>query len=187
MKARAHGLPIETRRLLLRHLVPEDARTMRILSNEEPSRVWLPSQIWNDDAHASARLQYLIDCCSAPADPRLGPYVLAIEHRADRQLIGHVGFSPFEDDVEIGFAIAQDYQRQGLATEAIVAGSRWAFEAFELGRILGITARANVASQRSLSRAGFIYEGERVMNFQGDEQSVSVYALQGEPRSARGA
>jgi len=177
-------LPVETRRLLIRHFVLEDATVVRLLSNERASRVWLPSQVCKDDAHATAILEDLIGHYAIPANPRHGPYVLALEHRVDRRLIGHVGFSPLDDDVEIGFAIAQDYQGQGLATEAVVAASRWAFEVFELDRILGITSGANIASKRTLSRAQFIYEGDRVMNFQGDEQSVSVYALYGGPRPA---
>lgn len=153
---------------------------MRVLSNEKTSRVWLPSQVYEDDAHATAVLEHLISHYSTPGNPRRGPYVLAIEHRVDRRLIGHVGFSPLDDDVEIGFAIAQDYQKQGLATEAIVAASRWAFEAFELDRILGITSATNIASKRALARARFAHEGDRVMQFQGDEQPVSVHALYGE-------
>jgi ribosomal-protein-alanine N-acetyltransferase len=122
-------------------------------------------------------LEFLVSQYAAPADPRRGASVLAIEHRSDGMLIGHVGLSPFDDDVEIGFAIAQGYQGRGLATEAIVAASRWAFETFGLARILGITSVANLASKGALTRAGFKHLGDRVMTFQGTEQSVSVYAL----------
>ena len=170
-------LPVETRSLLIRHLVLQDARAVLELSNEETSRTWLPSQICRSHRHAVSILERLIGQYSTPANPRHGPYVLAIEHRTSGRLIGHVGFSPLDEDVEIGFAIAQGYQRQGLATEAIIAASRWAFQAFELDRILAITSAANVASKRALSRAQFAYEGDKMMNFQGIKQSVSVYAL----------
>ena len=119
-------LPIETRSLLVRHFVLQDARAVFILSNEEPSRVWLSNQVCRDHVHAISVLEHFIEHYSTSANPRHGPYVLAIEHRVDGRLIGHVGFSPLDDEVEIGFAIAQDYQRQGFATEAIVAASRWA-------------------------------------------------------------
>lgn len=172
-------LPVMTRSLLIRQFVLEDAGSVLILSHEETSRTWLPSQVYRDHTHAVSVLEYLRGQYSTPANPRHGPYVLAIEHRADRKLIGHVGFSPLEEDVEIGFAIGQRYQGQGYATEAIVAASRWAFQAFELDRILGITAAANMASKRALVRAHFAYQGDKVMGFQGTEQPVSVYALSG--------
>jgi len=170
-------LPLRTRSLLIRHLVPDDALAMLVLSNEEPSRTWLPSQVYRDHAHAVAALDYLIGHYSTTADPERGPYVLGVEHRIDGRLLGHVGFSPLDDEVEIGFSIAQDRQRQGLATEAVIAASRWVFESFELGRILGITSSANVGSKRVLERAGFVYERDRTMSFQGTEQTVHVHVL----------
>jgi RimJ/RimL family protein N-acetyltransferase len=168
---------IETTSLLLRHFVLEDAAAALFLSNEETSRTWLPSQVYRDHAHARSALSFLISQYSTPGNPEYGPYVLAIEHRVDAELIGHVGFSPFDDEVEIGFAIAQNYQRRGLATEAILAASRWVLETFELDRILAITSAANMASRRALERARFAYQEDRTMNFQGTVEKVSVYSF----------
>ena len=176
-----HQLPLETRSLLLRHFVPEDAVAFHGLSDEETSRTWLPSQVYRDRAHACSVLESLIGHYSTPGNPTQGPYVLAIEYRTDGALIGHVGFSPWDNEVEIGFSIAQRRQRQGLATEAIGAASRWVFKTFGLKRILGITSATNIASMRTLQRAGFVHEEDRVMNFQGTEMDVCVYAL---PRSS---
>ena len=170
-------LPLNTRSLLIRQVVIGDARDLLVLSNEETFRAWLPSQVYSDESHARSVLEFLIGQYSTPANPRQGAYVLVIEHKADRTLIGHVGLSPIDDDVEIGFAIAQRYQGQGLAVQAIVATSRWAFEAFELDRILGITSSANIASKRALVHAEFAHQGDKVMRVQGTEQPVSVYAL----------
>lgn len=172
-------LPIETRSLLLRHFDLGDATTMLILSNEQTARTWLPSQVYRDDAHARSALEFLLSQCSSPGNPRHGPYVLAIEHRTSSSLIGHIGFSPLDDEVEIGFSIAEKYQRQGFASEAIVAASDWALRTFALNRILGITSVANIGSRRALVRARFAYEGEKTMRFQGTEQQVCVYALSG--------
>ena len=152
---------------------------MLVLSNEDASRTWLPSQIYRDEAHAVSAITFLIDQLATPGDPRRGPYVLAMEHRTSGMLIGHVGFSPYEDDVEIGFAVAQDYQRRGLALEAIVAGCHWIFQEFALDRILGIASVANVGSRRVLARAGFVHQEDRVINAQGTVQPVSFYALTG--------
>lgn len=173
------GLPIETPSLVLRPFVLEDAGTALALSNEETYRTWLPSQVYEDHGDVVAALESLIRQFSTPANPRKGPYVLAIESRAARALIGHVGFSPLGDDVEIGFAIGQRHQRRGLATEAIVAASRWTLRSFDLERIIGITSSRNIASRRTLLSAGFAYEGDEVMDFQGAQQPVSIYVLAG--------
>lgn len=174
-------LPLDTGSLLIRQIVLDDAGALLRLSNEATFRAWLPSQVYRDASHARSVLEFLIAQYSRPANPRQGAYVLAIEHKADRTLIGHVGLSPIDDDVEIGFAIAQRYQAHGFAVEAIVAASRWALKSFQLDRILGITSSANIASKRTLVRAEFVYQGDKVMKFQGTEQPVSVYALSAHP------
>jgi aminoglycoside 6'-N-acetyltransferase len=178
---------VETRSLWLRHFVPEDAATALALSREETAVAWLPSQVYRDQVHALSALQSLIGCYSTPGDPRLGPYVLAIEERVGGAVIGHVGFSPLEGEVEIGFSIAMAFQRRGLASEVIVAASRWALREFALERIVGIASTANIASRRALERAGFAHEGDCVMRFQGTEQATSRYALSGGAGAAGGA
>ena len=170
-------LVLKTPSLVIRPFVLDDAPRMFVLSNEDASRTWLPSQVYADEAVAVSVLTFLMDQFATPADPRRGAYVLAIEHRTSATLIGHVGFSPFEEDVEIGFAIAQDYQRRGLAVEAIVAACRWVFQEFELDRILGIVSMANVSSRRALVRAGFEHQTDKVMKSQGSVQPVSFYSL----------
>src|SRR5262249_28397843 len=136
-----------------------------------------PSQVYRDRAHARAVLASLIRHYSHPGNPTEGPYVLGIEHRPDRTLIGHVGFSPFDNDVEIGFSIAARSQRQGLATEAFLAARRWVSPTLGRRRIVDVTSAANVASMRTLQRAGFVHEADRVMKFQGTEGDVCVYVL----------
>ena len=170
-------LPIATASLLLRHFDLKDAPAALLLSNEETSRAGLPSQVYRDHAHAVSALAFLMKHYSTPGNPRHGPYVLAVEHRSHGVLIGHVGFSPLGAEVEIGFSIAQDYQGKGLASEAIVAASRWVFEGFGLDTIIAVTSAVNTASKRTLARAGFVHERDESMNFQGTVQDVSLYAL----------
>ena len=170
---------IETETLILRPFELGDAATVYALSNEPASRQWLPSQVYADEVEARGVLKFLIEQFAAPANPRLGPYVLAVDHRGDGTLIGHVGLSPFEDDVEVGFAVAEAYQGQGLAVEAVTAACRWAFGKFGLPKILAIAAQSNLGSRKVLARAGFEHHVDRVMCFQATEQAVSVYYLSG--------
>ena len=174
-----HRFRIETEALVLRPFELGDAAIVHALSNEPAYRQELPSQVYADQVEARGALAFLIEQFAAPADPRHGPYVLAIEHRRDGALIGHVGLSPLEGDVEVGYAIAEAYQRQGLAVEAVTAACRWAVGKFGLPRILAITAHSNQGSRKVLARAGFERQENRVMLFQGTEQTVSVYCLFG--------
>ena len=170
-------LPIETASFTLRAFVPEDASKVCQMSQEDAMRTWLPSQVYRDEAHAASVLASLISQYSAPGDPRLGPYVLGVQGSAG-ELVGHVGFGPLGDTVEVGFAIESAHQRKGIATAAVRAACEWVAEAFSIGTILGVTAARNSASQGVLLRAGFVRQKEQVMRFQGLEQPVIFFAFE---------
>jgi len=147
--------------------------------NAEPStRRWLPSHVYADVNAARSRMRHLISCYSSPGDPRMGPYVLAVEHFASGVLLGHVGFSPLGSEVEVSYAIAEDSRRCGYGSEALLHSCHWAAERFNLPSILAITESANVPSRRTLERAAFIHVEETIMQFQGSEQAVSRYLWQ---------
>lgn len=168
-------LLIDTPALRLRHIVVDEAVRMMELNGEPSTRRWLPSHVYADADEATARLQYLIDCYASPGDPRRGPYVLAVDHLASGRLLGHVGFSPFDNDVETSYAIAEDARGRGYGSEALLHACRWAAETFALPRILALTESANEPSRRTLDRAGFVHDGDLVMHFQGSPQTVSRY------------
>jgi RimJ/RimL family protein N-acetyltransferase len=174
-----HLVRIETDALVLRPFEREDAATVFALSTEPAYMRGLPSQVYADETESLGALEFLIAQFAEPADPRHGPYVLAIDHRGDDTLIGHVGLSPLKGEVEVGFAIGEAYQRRGLAVEAVDAACRWALSKFELPKILALTAHSNEGSRKVLARAGFEHQEDRVMPFQGTEQTVSVYSLLG--------
>lgn len=144
--------------------------------NAEPStRRWLPSHVYADLNQATTRMQYLVGCYSSPGDPRLGPYVLGIEHMDNGALIGHVGFSPFDTDVEVSYAIAEGARGHGYGSEALLCACKWAATTFNLSTLLALTEAENVPSRRTLEHATFVHQGDIVMKFQGKEEMVSRY------------
>lgn len=167
------SLPIITPFLRLRHIVVEDAVRMMELNGEPSTRRWLPSHVYANPHEAAKRMEYLISCYASPGDPRLGPYVLAVDHLASGVLLGHVGFSPFDDDVEVSYAIAESHRRRGYGSEALHHACQWAANSFGLPRLLAITESENAASRQTLDRAGFVHSRDSVMRFQGAEQLVS--------------
>lgn len=168
-------LPLRTPSLVLRHFVPEDAPLLLSLNGEETTRRWLPSHVYPDLSQAVAALGHLIKCYASPGDAKLGPYVLGIEHRETARLLGHVGFSPLADDVEVSYAIAEEARGRGYATEALAHACVWAAKAFALRRLVAATASANLPSRRTLDRAGFLHSGDEFTRFQGSEEHVSRY------------
>jgi RimJ/RimL family protein N-acetyltransferase len=169
------ALPIRTRSLLLRRFVPEDAQRMFELNAEPSTGRWLPSHMYASRQQAEAALRHLIGAYAAPGDPRHGPFVLGIEHLGSGALVGHVGFSPLVDEVEVSYAVAESARRHGLGTEALDAACEWAGRSFDLPGIVAVTAGEIVASRRTLERAGFVHILDDAMRFQGEQQTVSRY------------
>lgn len=75
------------------------------------------------------------------------------------RVIGRAGVSMREgfDDPELGFMIAKEYQNQGLATEVCQAVLSFANREFEFDRFQALVHKDNTASQKLLTKLGFVY------------------------------
>jgi RimJ/RimL family protein N-acetyltransferase len=172
---------IEAPAVVLRRFVPADAERAFRMSQEEGMRTWIPSQVYRDLPHAASVLGYLISQYDTGEDPRTVPIVFGIQLRATAELVGHVGLSPFDGAVEIGYAVESSHRRKGLATEAVRAACVWATTEFPIRTILGITAARNIASQSVLLRAGFLRKRQQIMQFQGLAQPVIFFEFSKQP------
>lgn len=166
---------LETRSLLLRPFTPRDAPKIHELSREDGIRKWIPTQVYRDEAHAASALAFLASQCGSGIDLKTSPCVLGIELKATGALVGHVGLSPLDGEIEVGFAVGRSQQGKGFATEAVRALCEWAAVKFPEIRIIGIAARENLGSQRVLERSGFQRQPEKTMFFQGSNQPVVVF------------
>ena len=87
--------------------------------------------------------------------------------------------------VEVGYAILEEYQRKGLATEAVNALIRWALSHDEVNRVIAHTFPELRPSIRVMEKCGLTYGGK------GDEEGTIMYEfprerlLQSAPNSHR--
>ncbi|HET7386972.1 MAG TPA: GNAT family N-acetyltransferase [Nocardioidaceae bacterium] len=96
---------------------------------------------------------------SAHGDQRpFGHY--RITRKADGQAIGGIGFKgqPHNGCVEIGYGLAPSARGQGYAAEALTAILTVAAD-HGVSRVVADTDKDNLASQRTLERAGFRQSG----------------------------
>lgn len=75
--------------------------------------------------------------------------------------IGDLCFKGLKADgtAEIGYGLLEKYQKQGYATEAVMAMVRWAFQHPEVVALEAEAAPDNIASQRVLEKCGFVANG----------------------------
>ena len=141
----------QTERLILRPFAPEDAPLVGRYSREPAARAELADEVCETDADAVKLIAFLASCWQK----RQYPLVLGVTTKSDGLLIGHAGLSVIPEGIEIGYAIAEAFQRRGYAAEAAAALSRWALEALGLPRVYGVVKQGNAASARTLLRAGY--------------------------------
>lgn len=143
---------IQTDRLRLRELTLDDLFAVYALSREDSMARWIPDQVYAYESEAREVIDLLMTCY----EKRLYPYVLGVELIETDTLIGHVGLSETPEGIEIGYAIGEDYQRRGYATEAVTAVINWAREGLNLKLIYGFVKDGNIASLSVLAKTEFV-------------------------------
>ncbi len=80
----------------------------------------------------------------------------------DGKHIGELCFKGLSEDgiAEIGYGIAEEYRGCGYAAEAVSAAVDWAFGQTGVMCITAEAEEVNIASQKVLSKAGFVPTGE---------------------------
>jgi RimJ/RimL family protein N-acetyltransferase len=170
------GLPLETARLRVRHLLEEDLPAVHAIESRPEVARWL---YWEPRTEAEAREALERRIARARERPETG-VTFAVETIATGELVGHISLTvePYRQG-EIGFIFHPDHQGRGYATESSAAVLGIAFERYGLHRVSGRLEPRNVASARVLEklrmrREALLRENEWV---KGEWQSEAVYAL----------
>jgi ribosomal-protein-alanine N-acetyltransferase len=176
---------IETSRLLLRRFVVSDAPEVMKMSKEQHARKWLSNQVCEDIEKTKVLLKFLITSYENTQTPVRNTFVLGIEKKDEGRLLGHVGLSPFEDFMEIGYGISEEFLNQGYATEAVSALSDWSFDHGGLDRVFGLVDTENFASRRVLEKCGFKYIESRPGKQYGKQNDCCIYERDKSSNNAR--
>jgi len=145
---------LTSKRLNLRYFNKSDLEKVFLMSQEEGIKKWLPDQYYQDRSEAAEVIDFLINCYKE-INIQEKPFVLGIELKEIKELIGHIGLSPLDDFVEVGYAVEEKYQGTGYATEAVKEFSAWVQKELDLKAIWGIVEKDNLASAKVLEKAGY--------------------------------
>ncbi len=166
---------ITGRQVFLRKFASSDVAKVFQMSLEEGMKQWIPDQVYKDLNEAEEVLEFLMKQYDSTKGPDAVPIVFGICLRETGALIGHAGLSPVLEQVEIGYAIEDCQQKNGYASDAVVAICQWAKEFYGLPHILGIVASENIASCRVLEKSGFSLSEENERNLHGNLRMVKQY------------
>ncbi|NOK35898.1 N-acetyltransferase [Corallococcus exercitus] len=176
---------VETPRLVLRRLEPEDLDALVAYRNDpEVARF----QSWTD--YDAQRGMQLIDSMRERQPGEPGWFQFAIALKATNALIGDCALRVDADDPrlgEIGFTLSREHQGQGLGTEAVKALLGYLFGTLSLHRVFAVTDAKNTAAAMLLERLGMRREGHFLENifFKGAWGDEFHYALLAREWSSR--
>lgn len=173
--------PLLTDRLVLRRSRPEDAEAISAYRSDPDVHRY---QGWDRTDAAGVRAEIEEMSRRSPGEP--GGWVqLSLERREDGRLVGDVGFSRAEGEpgvIKVGYTVAPEYQRNGLATEAIRAVVDYAFDRLGADVVRAYASAENVPSIRVAERVGLRLV-ERWEHREGDEVWFGVrYELRRDDR-----
>lgn len=142
---------LETKRVILREFVPEDARALaHILSDPETMRYY-PAPL--DDAGVGAWIDR-----NLRRYEKDGHGLWAMILKASGELIGDCGISMQEVEGvwyrEIGYHVRRDLWGQGLAVEAARACRDYGFVTLHADRLISIIRPENLPSRRVAEKNG---------------------------------
>ena len=99
------------------------------------------------------------------------------------EAVGGIGFMLQLDvayrSAEIGYWLGEQFWGRGIATEAVIAVSEYAFSSHDLCRLYANVFEWNPASARVLEKAGFAFEGRLRKSVTKDGQTIDqlMYAI----------
>ena len=158
---------LETNRLLLRRLVPDDLDSLYALYRDPEMRRYFPVEGSSADStltydETREELEWFLN--GHPKRPELGLWATILKENG--AFIGRCGLLPWtldgQDEVEVAYMIDKAYWRQGLGTEAARGIRDYAFEQLGLSRLICMIYPENEASVKVATNIGMTLEKECV-------------------------
>lgn len=155
---------LETERLVLRRLLPDDLPALHALYRDPVVRRYFPDGTRTLE-ETREELEWFLQ--GHPRHPELGLW--ATIERATGAFLGRCGLLPWtiDDALEVEVAYLIDPRRwgEGFATEAARAIVRHAHEVLHLERLICLIDPENVASVRVAEKAGMRFDRNHVDEF----------------------
>jgi RimJ/RimL family protein N-acetyltransferase len=166
---------LETERLMLRRLVPDDLDALFELYRNEEIRRYFPEGVLNY-AQTKEELEWFLN--GHPRFPELGLW--ATVNKETGEFMGRCGLLPWtieeRQEVEVAFLLGKKFWGQGFATEAALAIVQYAFGKLDLPRLICLIDPENSASVKVAKRIGMNFE-QRVDGIDGDDFPTLIYAI----------
>jgi len=169
----------KTERLLLRRPRPDDHPAL-LRSWSEPEMTRFTPVRSDPDGFIRSLIQEMEQKEPGETGPNGPWYQYVIERREGGDVIGDIGVGfgvPGERQVELGYRIHSDWQRQGYGREAVSAIIDHLIERHSIHRLVAVAAAENVASVSLLRALGLRQEGHYRQSFLCDGRWIDDFCF----------
>jgi len=150
---------LETNRLILRRLLPNDLDSLFALYSDQEVRRYFPEGTLTYE-ETKEELEWFLN--GHPSHPQLGLW--ATIYKETNQFIGRCGLLPWtieqRQEVEVAYLLSKEYWGRGLGTEAAQAILQYGVEQLHLSRLICLIDPENQASRKVASKIGMTFERE---------------------------
>lgn len=168
---------LQTQRLLLKKLTPEDAPALFELRSDPAVMKYIDRPLAKTDADALALIQVISDFLEKNEAITWGIFL-----KDDPSVKGTIGFWRILKEhyrAEIGYLLHPSLHGKGIMQEAMESVLRYGFEVMKLHSVEANVKPGNISSEKVLQRNGFVQEGYFRENyfFEGQFWDTVVYSL----------
>lgn len=170
---------LETNRLIIRSLQPSDEKAFTGMASDGSL-----TEIYGDCSECDKWMgEFISDAIKLESEDN--PYheylAFAIVDKSNNLVVGSVGSSYYEDFAEVGvtYFVGANYRGHGFAAEALQCFVDYLFERYHLKKLVATAFVDNIASCKTLERAGFsIVETKMYQDLYDTSENMSnIYEL----------
>jgi RimJ/RimL family protein N-acetyltransferase len=170
---------LETKRLILRSFEERDIEPFRLYRSDPEVAKY---QGWEAPYSLEQAVKFVNEMKNKVPGTQGEWFQIALELKSSGEMIGDCAFQVLAEDdqqAEIGFTLAPQFQGQGYAAEAVKCLLGYLFGDLGLHRVRANCDPDNLASKKLLERVGLRYEGRFVESlcFKGRWADEDWYAI----------
>lgn len=151
------SLPLETERLLIRPIRPDDAADLHAVYSDPAVMRCIPSGTADTLEATHRRIGLLIEHQDVH-----GFSLWAVVEKASGRVVGDCGLLLVEGrgpEVEVAYRLGRAAWGRGYATEAARASVGFGLDVLGLQRVIAVTVPDHLASRRVMEKIGMVFQG----------------------------
>ncbi len=142
---------LQTKRLIIRNFIESDIDTLFAYRNDKECSKY---QRWDEKTHEQLR-EFIKQKKTSKIGDESSQFAITLQG----EHIGDIFLAKRKQTFTIGYTIAPAYQRQGYASEVVLAMTQFLLDSYLCHEIVALVEPQNAASVQLLNKLGFTNEG----------------------------